>query len=70
MFDTVLGQYGLIFDDVGWWSGFNKGGHGIDIVDICLGDIVEGMGNKNQVTPPHGYPIGSSVIVFDGGMIL
>ena len=25
MFDIVLGQYGLIFDDVGWWSGLNKG---------------------------------------------
>ena len=30
LFNTVLVQDDLICDDVGWWSGFNKGGNIID----------------------------------------
>ena len=40
LFNTLLGQDGLICDDVGWWSGLNKGGDIIYNVDIGFGDIV------------------------------
>ena len=66
---NLLGQDGLIWDDVGWRSGFNKSGDRIEIFDIILGDIVWGMGTNNQVTPTYGAPIGSSIIVVDGGNI-
>ena len=69
LFDTVLGNYGIICDGVGLWSGFNKGGSGIGDIDICLGDVIEVTGTKNQVAPSHGAPIGSSVIIFHGGRI-
>ena len=46
---------------------FKKGGDGIEDVGIGLGDIVEGIGINNQLSPPHVSPIGSSVIVVDGG---
>ena len=69
VFNTVLGQDGIICDDVGWWSGFNNGGDRIYGVDIGLHNIVEVMETNNQVDPAHGAPIGSSVIVVDGGII-
>ena len=62
-----MGHDGLIFDDVGWWSGFKKGDDRIDDVDIGLGYIVEGMGTNNQVAPAHGASI---ISVVDGGRIL
>ena len=40
LFNTVLGQDGLIFDDVGWWSGLNKVGDSIYDVDIILPNIL------------------------------
>ena len=64
-----MGQGGIICDDVGWWSGLNKGGDSIDDVYIGLGVIVKGMGTKNHVGTSHGVPIGSSVILIDGGRI-
>ena len=68
--NTVLGQDVLICDDVGWWIGLNKGGDVIYSVDIGLRNIVEGKGTNNQVTPAHGAPIWSSIIVVDGGVFL
>ena len=70
LFNTILGQDGIICDGVGWWSGSNKGGNRIYDVDIGLCNIVEGMGDNSQVYPAHGGPIGYSVIVVDGGKIL
>ena len=70
LFNTLLGQDGLICDDVGWWSRLNKGGYEIDNVEIGLGDIAEVMVTINKVAPPHGAPIGSSIIVVDGRSIL
>ena len=70
LFNTVLGQDGLIFDDVGWWSGLNKGNNIIYDVDIILPDILEGMGDKNLIDPYHRAPIGSPIILVDGGRIL
>ena len=66
LFNTVLGQDGLIFDDVGWWSGFNKGCDIVHGVDIGIGKIVEGVGTKKQVAPDHGDPTGSTIIVVEG----
>ena len=40
LFNTVLGQDSFIFDEVGWWSGFKKGGNRIYDVDIGLFDIL------------------------------
>ena len=39
LFSTVLGQYGLIFDDIGWWSGISKGGDSTYDIDTGLNDI-------------------------------
>ena len=64
-----MGQDGLIFDDVSWWSGFKKGGDVIYDVDIGLRSIAKVMRPKNQVNPSHGAPIVSSAIVLDGGII-
>ena len=50
LFNNVLGQDGIICEDVGWWSGFNKVDDRIYDVDIGLHDIVEGMGSNNQVS--------------------
>ena len=69
LFDTVLGQDGMIFDDVGWWSRFNKGKNGVDNFGIGLEKIMEGTGTNNQVAPSHGYSIGYFIILFDGGRI-
>ena len=69
LFNNVLGQDGIICDDVGWWSGFNEGGDSIEDIAIGLGYIVEFMGTNNQVDPSHGAPIGSSIIAVDGGRI-
>ena len=70
MFNTVLILYGIICDDVGWWSGFKKVGNSIYDVEIGLHRTVEGMGINNQVDPTHGYPIGSSIILVDVGRIM
>ena len=70
LFNTLLGQGGFICDEVGWWSGFNKGFDIINVFDVGLHNIVEGMGTNNQVDPSHGGPTGSSVIVVDGERIL
>ena len=40
LFNTVMDQDGLIFDDVGWWSGLNKGGDSTYDVVIILPDIL------------------------------
>ena len=45
--NIVLGQYGIICYDIGWWSGFNKVGNSIDSVDIGLLNTVEGMRTNN-----------------------
>ena len=70
MFNNVLGQDGIIYDDVSLWSEFNKCGDSIDYVDIGFGDIVEVMGTNNQVAQSHGAPIGFYMILVDGGRIL
>ena len=70
LFNTILGQYGIISDDVGWCIGFNKGGDMIYNVDIGLRVILMGVGNNNQSAPSDGSLIGSSIIVVDGGSIL
>ena len=70
MFYTVLGQYSLIYDNVGWWSGFNKGGDGVDGFEIYLGNIIEDTGTNNQVALFYGEMVGFFVIVVDGGRIL
>ena len=67
--DTVFFSDDLIFDNIGWWSGFNKGGYGFDDVDIGIGYIMKGAGTNNQVYPHHGALIGSSIIVVGGGSI-
>ena len=69
LFDTVLGQDGLICDCVGWWSEFNKVGDGVDYINIGLGNITEGAETISQVVPSHRVPIGSFIIVVDGGRI-
>ena len=69
LFNTVLDQYGLIFYNVGSWSGINKVGDSIYDIDIGLRDTVEVMRAKNQVVTYHGALIDSSVIVVDGGRI-
>ena len=45
--NNVMGQDGLICDDVGWWIGFNEGGNSIEDVDIGFCSTVEGMGTNN-----------------------
>ena len=67
--NNVLGQDGLICDDVGCRRGFNKGGDKIYDVGLDHNKILEGMVYNNQVVPPHVAPIGSSVILVDGGSI-
>ena len=70
VFDAVLGQDGLIFDDVGWWIRFKKVSDGVDGIDIGHGNVVEGTGTKNQVSPYHVASIVSFIIVVGGGRIL
>ena len=55
----------LIFDDVGWWSGFNKVGNIID--DLCIGflNTLEGIITNNKVAPSYVARIGSSIILTD-----
>ena len=43
LFNTILGQDDLTCDDVGWWSGLNKGVNIIDDVDIGFCNTVEGI---------------------------
>ena len=47
LFNTVLGQDGIICYDVGSWSGLNKGGNGIDDIVIGFCNTVEGMVTNN-----------------------
>ena len=70
LFDTLLVQDGLICDDVGWWSGFNKCVYGVENVDIGLFNIMEGTGTNNKVAPSRGAMIGSFIIVVYGVRIL
>ena len=42
----------------------------INDVDIGLGNIVGGTETNKQVDPPHGAPIGFSIMLVDGGNIL
>ena len=65
MFNTVLGQDGLICDDVGWQSRLNKGGGRIYDVGIGILETMEGTGSSNQAVPDHGAMIGSSFILVD-----
>ena len=69
LFYTILGPYGIICDDVGWCSDFNKGIDGVDKFVKLLGDITEGMVTNNRVAPSHGSLIGSLLIVVDVGGI-
>ena len=70
LFDTVLGQDCVISYDVGWWGGFNRGGYGVDVVNILLGNIMEGTRTNNQVDLTHGASMGSFIIVvYDGGIL-
>ena len=41
--------------------------NGVDDIDLCLGNIMEGMGTKNQVAPSHGESSGYFIIVVDVG---
>ena len=66
LFGAVLGQDGIICDDVGCFIGFNKGSYGIDDFDIGLGKIMEGTGTNNQVAPSHGTSVGSLIVVVYG----
>ena len=52
MFITVLFQDGLICDNVGWWSGFNKYGDRIYDIDMGLSEIVEFMDPTNRLFQP------------------
>ena len=70
LFDNVMFQDGLICDDVGLCSEFNKFWDGIVDIDIVLGDITEGTGTNNKVYTYHGALIGSIIVVADGGRIL
>ena len=65
-FNNLLGQDVIICDNVGWWSGFNKGVGIIQNINIGLGYIVKGMVTNNQVDLSRGALIGSSLIVVDG----
>ena len=69
LLNTVLGQYGLVFD-VGWWSGLNKCGDGDEDIYIGFGNIIEDTGTNNQVATSHWAPIGSFTTVVYGGSIL
>ena len=69
LFNTVLGQDGIICDDICWWSGFNKSGDIIDGIYIGPCNIVELMGTNNKVSPAHVALIGSSTIVVYGRRI-
>ena len=69
LFDTVLGQDGLICGDVGWWIRFDKVSDVVDDVNIGIGNIMEGTDINNQDDPSHGASIISFVIVIDGGKI-
>ena len=69
LFNNLLGQDGLICDDVGWWSGFNKGGNDIDGVYIVFYNAVEGMRTNNYCVIDHGALIGYYIIATDGGRI-
>ena len=47
LFDNVLRQDGLICDDVGWWSGLEKGGNIINNVDVGFCNTVKFIGSNN-----------------------
>ena len=69
LFNTVLVRDSLIFGDVFWWSGFNKGGDILYSIYIGLRKIVEGVGTNNKVAQSHGVTIVSYIILVDGGGI-
>ena len=69
LFNTVLGQDGIICNGVGLWSGFTKCGNSIADVGIGFCNNMEGTGTNNWVAPAYGAPIGSNIIVVDGGRI-
>ena len=48
---------------------FKKSSDGVNIIDTCLGNFLEGTGTGNQVAPSHGTPSGSFIIVADVGEI-
>ena len=70
LLNTVLVQDGLICDNSGWCSRLNKGGDIIYDIEIVCCNIVEHMGDNNQVVPAYGSLIGSSLIEVDSGRIL
>ena len=70
LIDAVLGNDGFICYDVGWWGKFNRGSNGVNGVDIGHGDIMEGTGTNNQVSPSYGALIGSFIVVVNVGRIL
>ena len=46
IFDTVLGKDGIICDDVGWWSGFNKVSNIINNVGIGFCNTMNFIGTN------------------------
>ena len=52
LFNNVLGRYGIIFYDVGWCGGLNKGGNIIDDVGIGFCNNVDGMETKCFLIQP------------------
>ena len=69
LFYNVLGKDGIIGDDVGRRSGFNKVRNDVGNSVIELDAIMEDTGTNNQVAPSHGAPIGYFIIAVEGGGI-
>ena len=69
LLDAALVQNGLICDNVGWCSRFNKSSDGVDDVGIGHVNIMEGTGTNKQVDTYHGSSIVYFFIVVDGGRI-
>ena len=65
LLDIVLLQYDLICDDVSWCSRLNKVSDGVNNFDIGHGEIMEGTGTNNQVSPYHIVLIGYFILVVD-----
>ena len=70
LFNTVLVQDGLIFDDFCWWSVLNNSDDMIYDFYIYLCNIVDGIGANNHVAPDYGETIVYSIILVDGGRII
>ena len=69
LIDTVLSQNGFICDYIGWWSRLNKISDWVKVIDMVLGNIMEGTVTNNQVAPSHGELSGSLIVLVDVGRI-